>query len=80
MIFDIVMDVVVRAVIDVICGPQEAQHGLGWAAGEWDLIFYANDGRISGQYHKGVQDALFPVTMFCRMRLEKNLENTKTMV
>ena len=48
MIFDIVMDVVVRAVIDVICGPQEAQHGLGWVAGERDLIFYADNNRIAG--------------------------------
>ena len=29
MIFNIVVDVVVRAVLDVVCGPHEAQHGLG---------------------------------------------------
>ena len=32
-IFNIVVDAVVRAVLDVVCGTQEDQHGLGWAAG-----------------------------------------------
>ena len=45
------VDVVVWAVMDVVCGPQEAQHGLGWAVGERNLIFYADDGRIAGRYH-----------------------------
>ena len=39
MIFNIVVDVVVLAVLDVICGPQEDQHVLGWAAGERNVIF-----------------------------------------
>ena len=29
MIFNIVVDAVLRAVLNVVCGPQEAQHGLG---------------------------------------------------
>ena len=33
-IFNIVVDEVARAVLEVVCGPQEAQHGMGWAAGE----------------------------------------------
>ena len=48
MIFNIVVDAVVRAVLYVVCGPQETQHSLGWAAGGQNLIFYANDGRIAG--------------------------------
>ena len=39
MIFNIVMDAVVRALFDVVCGPQEAQNGLGWASGERNLVF-----------------------------------------
>ena len=33
MIFNIVVDVVVQAVLDVVCRPQENQHGLGWVEG-----------------------------------------------
>ena len=74
MIFNIVVDVVVRAVLDVVCGPQEAHNGLRWAVGERNLIFYANKGRIAGQDHMWVQDALsVTVAMFCRMGLETNL-------
>ena len=81
MIFNIVVDAVVQAVLDVVCGPQEAQHGLGWAVSERNLIFYADDGRIAGRDHMWVQDALsVTVEMFRRVGLEKNLENTKTMV
>ena len=58
MIFNIVVDAVLQAVLNVVCGPQEAQHGLGWAAGEMNVIFYANDGRIAGRDHEWVQDAL----------------------
>ena len=52
----------VRAVLDVVYGIQEDQHGLGWVAGKRNLIFHANDGKISGRYHKWVQDEL-SVTM-----------------
>ena len=54
MIFNIVVDVVVREVLDVVCGPQEAQHGLGWVSGEKNMVFYAKDGRIAGQDHEWV--------------------------
>ena len=68
MIFNIVVDAVVWVVLDVVCGYQEAQHGLGWAAGERNLTFYAKDGRIAGQDHEWFQDALsVTVAMFCRM-------------
>ena len=71
----------VRAVLDEVCGTQEAQHGSGWAAGERNVIFYADDGRIAGRYHKWVHDALSAiVAIFCRMGLKKTLKKTKTMV
>ena len=38
-IFNIVVDAVVRVVLDVVYGPQEDQHSLGWADGERNLIF-----------------------------------------
>ena len=45
--FDIVVDSAVGATLIEICGPQEAQHGLVWSAGDQDIIFNADDGRIS---------------------------------
>ena len=44
MVLNIVVDTVVWEVLDVVCIPQEAQYGMGWAAGEINLVFYANDG------------------------------------
>ena len=80
-IFKIVVDVVVRVVLDVVCGPQKDQNGLGWAAGERNMIFYAGNGRIAGKYHKWVQDAVtVTVAMFQRMGLDTKLYNYKTMV
>ena len=58
MIFNTVVDVVVRAVLEVVYGPQEARYGTGWAAGEHNLGFYADDWRISGRDHIWFQDAL----------------------
>ena len=45
-IFNIVVDMVVRAMLEVVCVPKEARHGMGWAAGERNLMFDADDGRI----------------------------------
>ena len=74
MIFNILVDAVVRAVLGVVCRPQESQNGLGWAAGEWNLIFYSDNGRIARGDHVWVQDVLsVTVAMFCRMGLETNL-------
>ena len=54
---------------------------MGWASRERKVIFYDNDGRIAGRYHECVHGVLLvTVAMFCRMRLETNLEKTKTMV
>ena len=81
MIFNILLGAVVRAVLDVFFLPQEAQHGLLWAAGERELMFFFNDGRIAGRDHKWVQDVLkVSVTMLLIMGLETNLEKTKSMV
>ena len=57
-IFNIVVDAVVWAILDMDCGPQESQHGLVWADGDKNVILYANGGRVAGQDHKWVQDAL----------------------
>ena len=65
MIFKIVVNVVVRAVLEEVCSPQEAHHGMGWEAGARNLVFYADDGRIEEQDHEWVQDALtVTVAMF----------------
>ena len=81
MIFNIVVDAVGRATLEVVCGPQEARHGMGWEAGESNLTFYADDGRIGGRDHIWVQDALMvSVAMFRRMGLETNLEKKKALV
>ena len=32
-IFNSVVDAVVRAVLEEVCSPQEAHHGMGWATG-----------------------------------------------
>ena len=80
-IFNIVVDAVVWAVLYVVCGPHEAKHGLGWEAGERNVIFYADDDTIAGQDHEWVQDALsVTVAMFRRMGLDTNIEKSKTMV
>ena len=65
MIFNILVDTVLRATMEIFCGPQEAQHGMGWATGERKRIFYANDGGIGGRDHIWVQHSLtVSVTMF----------------
>ena len=81
MIFNTVVDAVVQVFLDVVCGPHRYEHGLGWAEGERDVIFYANDSRVAGWDHEWVQDALpLTVAIFRRMGLEKNPEKSKTMV
>ena len=61
MIFNIVVDVTVRAALEVVCRPQEARHRIGWAAGEHKLVFYTDDGRIEGKDQIWVQDALWVI-------------------
>ena len=42
-IFNIVVDALVRVVLAKVCGSQEAQHGLGWSTREWNLVLYTDD-------------------------------------
>ena len=70
MIFNIVVDAVVQVVLYVVCRPQEYQHILGWEARERNLVFYTDNGRISGWDHNALP---LTVAMFCRMGLETNL-------
>ena len=53
-----IVDILVRATLQEICGPHEAQHGLVWSVGEHKICFYAYDGRIAGQDPIWVQTAL----------------------
>ena len=58
MIFNIAVEAVARATLEIDCSPQEARHGMGWASGERNMIFYADDGRVGRREHIWVQDAL----------------------
>ena len=70
MILNIMVDAMVREMLEVVCGPQEVRHGMSWAAGERNLILYADAGRIGGRYRIWVQDALtVSVAMFQRVVL-----------
>ena len=81
MIFNIVADAVVIAVLEVVFGPQEARHGMGWAAGERNLVFYTDVGRIAGRDHIWVQDALAAtLVVFEQVGQETNIEKTKALV
>ena len=78
MIFNIVVDLVVRAVIEEVCIPQEAKHVMGWDVGARNLVFNADDGRIAGRDHEWVKDAMtVRVAMFRQMGLETNLGKTR---
>ena len=47
-IFNIVVDVVVRAVLMEVCGPKEEHRGFLWAVVEHKIVFYADDCFIVG--------------------------------
>ena len=80
-IFNIVLSAVVRLVLLDVCGPQESKHGFGCTAGEHNICFYADDGRIGGLNPIWVQTALTDmVRMFDRLGLQTNLSKTKSMV
>ena len=52
-----------------------------WAAGECNLIFYADERRMGGRYHISLQYALaVSVVMFRWVGLKKNLYKTKALV
>ena len=80
-IFNNVVDAVVQVVLNVVCSTWESHNGIGWAAGDKNLVFYANDGRILGRDHEWVQYLLIvTVSMFLRMGLGANLEKTNSIV
>ena len=75
------MDAVVRATLQEVCGPQEAQYGFGWLAREHKILFYVDDGQIAGQYSIWLQAAMTTmVRMFEMVGLQTNLDKTKAMI
>ena len=81
MIFNIMVGAAVRAVLGVVCGPQEANHRIGWVEGEQNLVLYVDERRIAIRYQIWVKDYL-PVTVaiFRGVGLDTNLENRKSLV
>ena len=80
-IFNIVVDAVVREVRLEVFGPHEAHHGFGWAVVEHNIVFYADDVRISGCKSIWVQTTLTAVvSIFDRVGLQTNLGKTRSMV
>ena len=77
-IFNIVLDAVVQAVLLEVCGPQEVYHSFRRAAGEHNIVFYADDVEIAGRNPIWVHTTLTAmVHMFKRLGLQKNLRKTK---
>ena len=80
-LFNIMVDELVRDTFQENCGPQEDQHDFRWSAGEHNICFYADDGRIAGRYPIWVQTALTTrVRFFERVVLQTNLNNTKAVI
>ena len=80
-LFNIIVDALVRATLQEICVPQEAQHGFWWLAGYHTICFYEDDVQIARQDTIWVQAALTKmVIMFERVGLQMNLNKTKAVV
>ena len=80
-IFNVVADAGVRSTLEVVCGPQEARYGMGWAARERNLNVYADDGRIGGREHIWAQDAMMvSVEILHQVGLYTNLDKIKALV
>ena len=78
MIFNIVVDAVVTAVLLEVCGPQDAHHWFGWATGEQNIVLYTEDGCIAGINHIWLKTTLTAmVRMFERVGLLKILVRPK---
>ena len=75
---------VYKVVISVLLGvyiPQEANHGLGWAAVQHNIVLYTDDGRIAVHNPICVHMTLTAVvSMFEMVGLQTNLGKTKAMV
>ena len=81
MIFNILVYIVARVVLMEFYGPQEEHHRLGWAVGEHNIVFYADNGHIAGRNAIWIQTILTDmVRMFKRVRLLTNICNNKSMV
>ena len=79
-IFNIVVHAVVQDTLMEVCGPQESQHGLVWAAREQDVLFYYNDGRIVGRNPIWVQGTFMArIQMFYQLGIYTNLCKTNSM-
>ena len=81
MIFNIVLDAVLRAVLTEVCGSQEDHHRVGWVAGERNILFYVYNRRIKFRDLYWLQDSLsVTVDMFRSVRMETNLDQMKAVV
>ena len=79
-IFNILANAVVWATFLEVCSPQEYHHGMGWAEGDQDIVFCADNGRIVGRNPIWVQGALTTlVWTFEKVVIYMNLGNTKAM-
>ena len=47
-ILNIVVDAVLRAMLMEVRVPQESQDGLEWGTGEQEIMFYSDNGHITG--------------------------------
>ena len=75
------VDTVVRSVLLEVCNPQEAHHGLSWAADEYNINFCAEDVHIAGRNPILVQTTPAAVVrMFRRVELITNLGKIKAIV
>ena len=75
------VDAVVRVVLLEVCGPQEAHHRFGWAAGKHNIVLYADNGRIAGHNSIWVHTILTLVLrMFESLVPLTNFGKTKTMI
>ena len=78
--FNIVVNAVVHTELQEVCGSQEALPRMGWAAGDQDIMFYADYGRFIGRNPIWVQGTLPTlVRMFGWVGLCTKLGKTKSM-
>ena len=71
----------VRLVLLEVYGDHKAHHGLGWAEGKHNIVFYAYYSRKEGRNPIWVQMTLtLVVSVFDMMGLLKNIGDTKSMV
>ena len=79
-IFNRVVDAIVWSMLLEGCGSQEALHGLVWAAGGQDIMFYSDGGRIVGGNPVWVQRTLTTIVRVSeQVGMYTNLGKTKDM-